>query len=141
MKQIWTQEKAEYHGEFVDFDPIYSWPKPLQQPHPPIIVGGGGARVLQRVVAYGDEWMPGHQRDLETLARRISGLQQLAAAAGRPPIPVSVFLARPDYVQTYVEMGISRCVFLVHAGLGKEAIEQVTEIASAVGLAKDASSP
>lgn len=134
MKQIWTQDKAEFHGKFVDFDPIFSWPKPVQRPHPPIIIGGGGTRVLNRVVAYGDEWMPGHQRDLEALATRISDLQRLAAASGRSPIPVTVFLAQPEYVKTYVEMGISRCVFLVHGGPGKEAIQQAHEIASEVGL-------
>ncbi|OBH10421.1 LLM class F420-dependent oxidoreductase [Mycobacterium sp. E1747] len=134
MKQIWMHEKAEYHGKFVDFDPIYSWPKPAQRPHPPIIVGGGGAGVLRRVVAYGDEWMPGHQRDLQALAKRISKLQEMAADAGRDPIPVSIFLAQPEYVETYVDMGVSRCVFLVHPGQGKEAIDQVGEYASAVGL-------
>ncbi|HEV3229956.1 MAG TPA: LLM class F420-dependent oxidoreductase, partial [Solirubrobacteraceae bacterium] len=58
MKAIWTEDEASYHGKYVDFDRILSWPKPLQQPHPPVIVGGNGERVLERVIAFGDEWMP-----------------------------------------------------------------------------------
>src|SRR2546421_228725 len=58
MKAIWTQDEAEYHGEHVDFDPIWSWPKPMQEPHPPVLIGGNGEKVIDRVVAFGDEWMP-----------------------------------------------------------------------------------
>src|SRR5437016_11340399 len=58
MKAIWTEDEAEYHGQHVSFDPIWSWPKPVQEPHPPVLVGGNGKKVLDRVVACGDEWMP-----------------------------------------------------------------------------------
>ena len=58
IKEIWTSDEATYHGEHVDFDRIWCWPKPLTEPHPPIIVGGHGKRVLDRVLAFGDEWMP-----------------------------------------------------------------------------------
>ncbi|MDR7532408.1 MAG: LLM class F420-dependent oxidoreductase [Armatimonadota bacterium] len=58
MKRIWTEDAAEYHGRFVNFDPIWSWPKPIQKPHPPVIIGGNGPRTLQRVIEYGDGWMP-----------------------------------------------------------------------------------
>src|SRR5438067_39900 len=58
MKAIWTQDEAEYHGEHVDFDPIWSWPKPVQEPHPPVLIGGNGEKVIDRVVAFGHEWMP-----------------------------------------------------------------------------------
>jgi probable F420-dependent oxidoreductase len=58
MKAIWTQDEASYHGEHVEFDRIWSWPKPVQKPHPPVLVGGNGPKVLDRVVAFGDEWMP-----------------------------------------------------------------------------------
>ena len=87
MKAIWTQDEAEYHGEHVDFDPIWSWPKPVQKPHPPILVGGNGEKVLERVVAYGDEWMPNPQRGVR---ERIAELQRLAEEAGRGPIPVTL---------------------------------------------------
>ena len=58
MKEIWTKDEAEYHGEFVDFDPIWCWPKPTQKPHPPVLLGGSGPKVLDRVLAYADEWTP-----------------------------------------------------------------------------------
>jgi probable F420-dependent oxidoreductase len=58
MKEIWTRDRAEFHGRFVNFDPIYQWPKPVQKPHPPVLIGGSGPHVLERVIAYGDGWMP-----------------------------------------------------------------------------------
>src|SRR5438105_1420753 len=58
LKQIWTNDEASFDGKYVNFDRIWSWPKPAQQPHPPIIVGGNGPRTLRRVIEYGDEWGP-----------------------------------------------------------------------------------
>jgi probable F420-dependent oxidoreductase len=60
MKTIWTQDEASYHGEYVDFVRVWSWPKPAQRPHPPVIVGGNGPTVLDRVLAFGDAWMPNY---------------------------------------------------------------------------------
>ena len=58
MCRIWLQDQTEFHGQHVEIGPIESWPKPLQRAHPPILVGGEGRAVLQRAIAYGDEWMP-----------------------------------------------------------------------------------
>src|ERR687884_170253 len=91
MKAIWTSDEAEYHGRYVDFDPIWSWPKPLQEPHPPILVGGTGERVLDRVVAFGDGWLPNRVDDPGALNRRIEELSRRAERAGRGRIPVTVF--------------------------------------------------
>ena len=77
MKAIWTQDEAEYHGRIVDFDPIWCWPKPVQKPHPPVLVGGLGEKVLDRVVAYGDEWIPNRVKSPEDL----SAADRRAAAA------------------------------------------------------------
>jgi probable F420-dependent oxidoreductase len=112
MKRIWAEDEAEYHGEFVDFDPIWSWPKPVQQPHPPIIVGGNGPRTLDRVIEYGDEWMPIGGRG-QDLAERIEQLQGMAAEANRGPIPITIFGVRPDpaVVEHYQSIGVTRCVF------------------------------
>src|SRR5215207_7114428 len=74
MKAIWTQNEASYHGEHVEFDRIWSWPKPVQKPHPPVLVGGNGPKVLDRVVAFGDEWMPNR---VTGLTERIEELRQL----------------------------------------------------------------
>ncbi|MEA2210461.1 MAG: hypothetical protein QOF83_409 [Solirubrobacteraceae bacterium] len=69
MKAIWTHDEASYHGEFVDFERIWSWPKPAQRPHPPVLVGGNGPTVLDRVLAFGDAWFPNYARDGELTAR------------------------------------------------------------------------
>lgn len=113
MKEIWTKEEAEYHGEFVDFDPIWCWPKPIQRPYPPILVGGHGERTLQRVIRYGDEWMPLCRGG--TFADDIKKLQEMAAAVGRSPIPVSLFFAPLDLrkLESYMKEGFSRFIFYI----------------------------
>ena len=111
MQQLWTEEAAEYHGEFVDFDPVWQWPKPIQKPHPPVIIGGDGANTLQRVVRYGDGWMPiGRRADFKN---RIDELNRLAAAAGRADIPVTIFGAapKPEVIDAYAEAGVERLLF------------------------------
>jgi probable F420-dependent oxidoreductase len=115
MKQIWTQDEAEFHGRHVDFDPLWSWPKPVQKPHPPILVGGDGPRTLQRVVEYGDEWMPIGGRGSTHLPEKIRQLQSMAKEAGRGSIPVSVFGVprRPESIAEYAEMGVHRAIFWV----------------------------
>ena len=111
MQQIWTEDAAEYHGEFVDFDPIWQWPKPIQKPHPPVIIGGDGANTLQRVVRYGDGWMPiGRRADFKA---RIDELNRMAAEAGRADIPVTIFGAapKPEVLDAYAEAGVERLLF------------------------------
>lgn len=112
MKEIWTKEEAEYHGEFVNFDPIWSWPKPKQQPHPPVLVGGDGARTHDRVLEYGDGWMPIGGRS-ERLPERIEELQRRAEEAGRSHIPVSIFGVppKPEVIEKYRAQGVDRCIF------------------------------
>jgi probable F420-dependent oxidoreductase len=113
MKAIWTQDEASYHGRHVDFDSIWCWPKPLQKPHPPILVGGLGKQVLERVIAFGDEWFPNRVGDEERFFARIEKLQQRAREAGRE---VGVTLAASagaslEEVERYAQAGIHRCVF------------------------------
>jgi probable F420-dependent oxidoreductase len=113
MKTIWTQDEPEFHGRFVQFDKIWQWPKPVQKPHPPIVVGGNGPHTLQRVVDYGDEWMPNRVEPGPALAARIDELQRLAQEKGRGPIPVSVFGVRPEagLVEGFKQLGVRRVVF------------------------------
>ncbi len=112
MKEIWSSDEATYHGEFVNFERIWSWPKPAQKPHPPILVGGDGERTLQRVVRYGDEWMP-LGRSGGQFGERIKELAELAAKAGRGRIPVSIFAAPSDPVtlEQYRKDGVDRALF------------------------------
>jgi probable F420-dependent oxidoreductase len=115
MKAIWTQDEAAYHGRYVDFDPIWSWPKPVQKPHPPILVGGNGPKVLDRVLAYGDEWMPNRISDVDAFLKRVTELRERAEAAGRGPIPITFSgpPSKPDLIARLAEAGIHRCTFYV----------------------------
>ncbi|MBI4587612.1 MAG: LLM class F420-dependent oxidoreductase [Candidatus Rokubacteria bacterium] len=113
MKEIWTKEEAEFHGEFVNFDPIWAYPKPVQKPHPPILLGNNTANARQRVVDYCDGWMPiaGRAGDL---AAGIADLRARAEKAGRDPasLSVSVFGAKPEeaVLRSYQEMGVERAL-------------------------------
>jgi probable F420-dependent oxidoreductase len=80
MKAIWTQDEASYEGEFVRFERLWSWPKPAQRPHPPVLVGGNGPTVLERVLAFGDAWFPNYARGGDVLARA----RELRTRADRP---------------------------------------------------------
>jgi probable F420-dependent oxidoreductase len=113
MKAIWTEDEAEFHGDFVDFDPLWSWPKPVQQPHPPVIVGGNGPGVRDRVLEYGDGWMPNASRG--RVREGIDELARRASEQGRESIPVSIFGPRPEAqtLDDYLAMGVERCVFAV----------------------------
>jgi probable F420-dependent oxidoreductase len=112
MKAIWTEHEASYSGRYVDFERIWCWPKPTQKPHPPVLVGGNGPRVLDRVLAYGDEWMPNRSSD-EELAARIGELQARAAEVGRGRIPVTVMGSAADAARLdrLAEVGVDRVVF------------------------------
>jgi len=114
MKAIWTEEEAEFHGRFVDFDPIWSWPKPVQKPHPPVYVGASGPLGLRHVVEYGDGWFPIGHRDPHTLDAPLQELRRLMEETGRErPIPITVcgVPKRPDAVEYYRELGVERCIF------------------------------
>jgi probable F420-dependent oxidoreductase len=114
MKAIWTQEEASYHGEHVSFDPLWSWPKPVQKPHPPILLGSATARGRQRVIEYCDGWMPIAGRGDDLLAG-IEDLWRRADAAGRPrsTLGVTVFgaPAKPEAIERYRAAGVERVVF------------------------------
>jgi probable F420-dependent oxidoreductase len=131
MKAIWTQDEAEYHGRMINFDPIWCWPKPVQKPHPPILVGGLGEKVLDRVVAYGDEWIPNRVKSPEELGERIAELQRRAEAAGRAQIPVTVFGAKPELrlLERLKAAGVTRSLFYVQPGEPGEVERHLDELA------------
>jgi probable F420-dependent oxidoreductase len=139
MKSIWTEEEAEYHGRYVDFDPIWSWPKPVQKPHPPILVGGNGSKVLDRVLAFGDAWMPNRVRDEQELFARIAELQERAKAAGRDPVPVTFSGGprEPDAIERFARAGIERCVYYVPAVPASEIEPHLDKRAALVEQAKE----
>jgi probable F420-dependent oxidoreductase len=134
MKAIWTSDEASYHGRYVDFDRIWSWPKPLQEPHPPVLVGGNGARVLERVVAFGDEWMPNRVGDPEEMRARIDELTRLAAEAGRDPIPVTLCSGRPEPadVDAFESAGVHRIMVWLRQGDAEDAERRLDRLAATV---------
>jgi probable F420-dependent oxidoreductase len=142
MKAIWTADEASYHGRYVDFDRIWSWPKPAQEPHPPIIVGGNGKRVLDRVIAYGDEWMPNRIESVEALGERIERLGALAAEAGRPVPRVSLYAApaKAPEMEAYAGIGVSRYVLYVPPVPRDEAEARLDHLARVVEEYRAASS-
>src|SRR5579884_3798445 len=112
MKEIWAQDEASYSGRYVGFERIWCWPKPLQQPHPPVLVGGNGPKVIDRVVAFGDEWMPNRLHDEEML-RRFEELRGKASEAGRDPIPITVagMMRDPARIERFEQAGVHRSLF------------------------------
>lgn len=97
MKALWTEEEASFSGRFVNFEPSWSWPKPTQQPHPPIYLGGGGGpKMFEAVADYADGWMPigGRYPILEQLDQ----LRKTCDAAGRDPdsLTLGMFGVKPD---------------------------------------------
>ena len=113
MKALWTHDEAEYHGQYFNFPLVRSYPKPAQQPHPPIILGGHAKNVLRRVVAHADGWLPNRITPAEVETSR-GELDAMAKAAGRDPrsITISVYGQPPDrtVVQSFLNAGADRVV-------------------------------
>ena len=126
MKLCWTEEEAEYHGKYYDFPPVRSFPKPTQQPYPPILIGGMAPNVLKRIVAHADGWLPNRvsAQDIENSRKK---LEALCAEAGRDPSSIEIVIygqapdkaelqslvdagaasvvVKPEWVETEAEMG------------------------------------
>ena len=117
MKEIWTQEEAEFHGDHVNFDKMWAYPKPVQRPHPPILMGGDGPTTFDRVVEYCDGWMPigGRGSGGASLAEKIVLLKQQAEEAGRDPdsLNITSFGIRPDQdlIVRMRDAGVDRVIF------------------------------
>ncbi len=116
MKEIWTKEEAEFHGEFVNFDGIRSYPKPFQTPHPPVLMGGDGPTTFDRVIEFCDGWMPIGYR-MNNVAEKIAALRQRAEAAGRDPksISITIFGAQPERaaIEELERAGVERGIFML----------------------------
>ena len=117
MKALWTKDVAEYHGKFVDFEPVWAWPKPVQKPHPPVYFGGESGYTLQRIVEIGDGWFPRGRAGADIVLKGMADLKARATKAGRDPksLAVSVFAARTDPADLakLAEGGVTRAIFLL----------------------------
>ncbi|MFD3440195.1 LLM class F420-dependent oxidoreductase [Streptomyces sp. NPDC058685] len=109
MRALWTEDTAEFHGEFVDFDPVFAWPKPVQRPHPPIYVGGGEG-AFPRVAQLGDAWLA-NSMSPQQLGPQIERLRALADRE----VPVTVYAASddPEQIEGYARLGVERLLFYV----------------------------
>jgi probable F420-dependent oxidoreductase len=116
MKALWTQEEAAFHGEMVNFDPVWLYPKPAQRPHPPILLGGSSDHTLKRVVEFCDGWLPIARPGFNP-KEAVAQLRQAASAAGRDfsTVSISVFGAPADeaVLGEYREVGIQRALLAI----------------------------
>jgi probable F420-dependent oxidoreductase len=121
MKEIWTNDEASFSGEFVNFERIWSWPKPAQRPHPPVLVGGNGPTVLDRVLAFGDAWFPSYSDDV------IERAAELRSRASRP-IEFQVISApgKADVLEQLADAGCRRAIRWLPSG-GRSVVEQALE--------------
>jgi probable F420-dependent oxidoreductase len=111
LRACWTEDESEFHGEFFDFDPVWSFPKPLQRPHPPVLLGTGGPLGTQHAVRWADEWMP-MDVALGNVPKRVAKFRQIAADAGRD-IPISMLTfgdPTPEALHQYRDLGIVRTI-------------------------------
>jgi probable F420-dependent oxidoreductase len=131
IKAIWTREDASYHGKFVNFDPIWSHPKPLQKPHPPVLMGGRTAASRKRAVAYCDGWIP-TAIGAKDLVPAIADLREQAGAAGRSPDSVSVtsFGAKSDEIRILADAGVERAVFWLPSAGAEIVLPELDRLAS-----------
>jgi probable F420-dependent oxidoreductase len=113
MKELWTQDEAEFHGRYYDFPPVYCYPKPAQKPHPPVILGGHARNVLQRVARWGDGWLPNMASPAQVEESR-KLLDSLATEQGRDPASLTISVygqpADRDLIQSFLNAGANRVV-------------------------------
>ncbi len=136
MKELWTKAEAEFHGKYYDFPPVRSYPKPAQKPHPPVLLGGDAKNVLQRVVTWGDGWLPIGVTP-ERVREGRATLDRLAKEAGRDPSAISISVlgqtADRDLIHRLHEAGATRVVVRPATSRSEpEMVRELTRIALAV---------
>ncbi|GAA0927591.1 LLM class F420-dependent oxidoreductase [Pseudonocardia zijingensis] len=131
ITRIWTDDEPEFHGEFVDFDPIWSWPKPAGRP--PLLIAGVGPTVLDRVLSHGDGWLPLPLFTPEQLGEHIRELRRRAAEACRT-VTVTLYGGSPDALAAYEDAGVDRVLLELSDHEGADgALRELDRFAAAVG--------
>ena len=135
MKQLWTTVESEFHGKYYDFPPVYSFPMPVQRPHPPVLLGGMAKNVFKRIVEYGDGWMPNRVTP-EDIKKGRASLDELAEAAGRDPKSIQIMVfgqqADRDLLNALEEAGADSVAVRLETGNEEEALERMEKMAKAV---------
>ena len=137
MRAIWTKSKPEYSGEFVKFPPMMTWPKPVQKPHPPVIVGGAFPYGARRAIAYGDGWMPHARRpEYGDVIKLLPDFKKLAAESGRDPatLPITIFGVPEDedLIERYGDAGVARLVFSLNPAKADEVLPALDRCAALI---------
>jgi probable F420-dependent oxidoreductase len=128
LKEIWAKDEAEFHGEFVDFDPIFAWPKPVQKPHPPIYIGGESPAALERLLKYGDAWLPRGNAPVSELVSTREWLTE----RGRGDIPFTLFGGIPndESLDAYHAAKVERVTFMLPTKPEAESLAKLDEFAA-----------
>ena len=133
MKELWTKTESEYHGKYYDFPPVYSFPRPVQRPHPPIYLGGHAKNVFKRIVDWGDAWMPNRINPQDIEAGKIE-IENLSKEVGRDPSEIGITVygvpADANLISDFESAGAERAVLSIESTGEKEAIAQLEEVAS-----------
>jgi probable F420-dependent oxidoreductase len=135
MRAIWTQDEATYHGKHVNFDRIWCWPKPAQEGGPPVLIGGNAEKTLDRVVRYGDEYLPNRVAPDEYMLEVFKNLQRKAEAAGRDTIPITLYgiPRKPERIELLASgEGVHRLVWWLPSTTRDEIEPRVDERAALV---------
>ena len=133
IRNIWTEEEPEYHGKFVHFGPMWSYPKPVQQPHPPIIVGGNGPQALELTIALEANWTPMFfMRDWPDIREKIGILRRMPPDVGRDPstvhvIPFPIDPPGPQVIEEMNGLGVEHIVIDVHESLDRDGVLRAIE--------------
>lgn len=135
MKELWTKEQSECHGKYYDFPPVYCYPKPKQEPHPPILLGSHVPQVFKRIVDYADGWVP-IEVSSERVAYARAQLNSLAEAAGRDPRSIDITVAgvpaERDAIKQYERAGADRVLLGLPTAGREESLTELDRLASLV---------
>ena len=138
MKELWTKDEAEFHGDFVSFEKSWSWPKPVQKPHPPVILGGdAGPKTMRDIVDFCDGWMPIAGR--HSFRDKVGQLRRMAEDSGRDPdsIELALFQAPPkaEIIESLAESGIARAVLALPQGSPGEVLDALDSLVPLLDVA------
>jgi len=135
MKELWTKEEAEFHGDFVNFDPVWADPKPIQKPHPPIILGGETIHTMKRVVEFCDGWFPRPRGGFD-VPEGIAKLREVADDAGRDfsELTITAFGAKPDAqtLEGYEQAGVTNALIGLASRSRDEVLQKLDEHAKLI---------
>jgi alkanesulfonate monooxygenase SsuD/methylene tetrahydromethanopterin reductase-like flavin-dependent oxidoreductase (luciferase family) len=135
MQVLWTEDEASFKGELVNLEPSWAWPKPVQKPHPPILMGAAaGPRTIADMVEFCDGWMPLATR--MDIVGEVGRVREAVAAAGRDPATFQIIAygARPDSVESLLDAGVDHTIFNLRPLGTAETMGYLDRLAQEIGL-------